>query len=476
VKDWQHYDFARRLANRPARRRLPLLRVFAALLLFVLILRWMSGGPGTSNPPPNLDGTPSTPVLNSMGQGEAAETSPSDPPLAAAQNADALQLAAEDDSSTPPEEEEGPDSEADYLVIDSLAFEIELPELQAGAMLWSSAEYRARQPDTALGHAIAKELVRQHPDGAFWLVSDVRTNRILAWGQYHDSTLQAEPTFAGRSTFPAASLAKIVTSVAAIDAGIASSTSGIPAIGGNHTLYRRQVQLPANWSGPTITLAEAFAKSANSPMAILGEKAGGARLRSTAERLGFNTSWAGGIPQPSHYAAPDTGWGLAETASGFTEATTLSPLLASAISRAVATGKPIELPWTEGDPAGHLPPHPGILAPGKPFSGGVWKPMRELYRATATEGTARKGLRRSLYRQWQERLEFGGKTGSLDGKDPVGRYDWFTGYALDTRNPGEGIVITVMQYHRRLRSLPSTAVAGVLANHWAKTHLESGKR
>jgi cell division protein FtsI/penicillin-binding protein 2 len=454
---------------------LPLLRVLAALLLLGLILHWVTGRKSDAR----LDSAAasSKEVAENAspengGLASAAETTPAGD----APGNDSFRQPAEEDSSTPPEEDEGPEGEGDFPVVDSLAVEIELPELQAGSLLWSNPEYRARQPDTALGHAIAKELVRQHPDGAFWLVSDVRTNKILGWGQYHDSTLQAEPTYADRSTFPAASLAKIITSVAALDAGIATPTSGIPAVGGNHTLYRRQVQLPANWSGPTITLCEAFAKSANSPMAILGEKAGGPRLRATAQRLGFNTAWAGGIPQPSHYAAPDTGWGLAESASGFTESTTLSPLLASAISRAVATGLPIELPWTEGDPAGHLPPHSGLLSPGKPFSSAVWKQMRELYRTTATEGTARKGLRRSLYGQWRDRLEFGGKTGSLDGKDPVGRYDWFTGYALDAKNPSEGIVITVMQYHRRLRSLPSTAVAGVLANHWAKTHLETGKR
>jgi cell division protein FtsI/penicillin-binding protein 2 len=53
--------------------------------------------------------------------------------------------------------------------------------------------------------------------------------------------------------------------------------------------------------------------------------------------------------------------------------------------------------------------------------------MRELMRETVTSGTSRgsfRGFKRSAYGF----VDVGGKTGSLSGNDPEGKYDWFVGY------------------------------------------------
>jgi cell division protein FtsI/penicillin-binding protein 2 len=53
--------------------------------------------------------------------------------------------------------------------------------------------------------------------------------------------------------------------------------------------------------------------------------------------------------------------------------------------------------------------------------------MKELMRETVTSGTSRgsfRGFKRSAYGF----VDVGGKTGSLSGNDPEGKYDWFVGY------------------------------------------------
>jgi membrane peptidoglycan carboxypeptidase len=55
------------------------------------------------------------------------------------------------------------------------------------------------------------------------------------------------------------------------------------------TLYNRfQIQPPTNYTGNTVELQDAYAKSYNSPMAIVGYDVGSSLLKSTAQKLGYN--------------------------------------------------------------------------------------------------------------------------------------------------------------------------------------------
>ena len=96
---------------------------------------------------------------------------------------------------------------------------------------------------------------------------------------------------------------------------------------------------------------------------------------------------------------------------------------------------------------------------------------------TATHGTARKNISpRNIARRYLERLDIGGKTGSLDGNDPKGRYDWFMGFAQEKTNPQNAIIVVVMQAHGEIRSQPATQVAGILINYWAKQNIPTGEK
>lgn len=308
------------------------------------------------------------------------------------------------------------------------------------------------------------------PDHALFLMVDANSNEILAWGQRSEGVVQSSPTFLSQSTFPAASLFKTVTLTAAFESKKYSLNTPIPLIGRAHTLYRFQIQPPLNYKGNTVELQDAYAKSYNAPMAIVGYDVGSSFLKSTAQKLGYNKQFDKNIPEVSKVNVPDTGYGIAEVSSGFTQSTTISPLLAAAQIRALLKQKPLEIPT-----ATNITPYAPTKS--KPvsdslFSKNTYYGIKEAMKQTVSHGTAKKNLSsRFIARRYREQLDIGGKTGSLDGKNPEGRYEWFAGFAESRIEPDKGIIIVVMQVHKEIRSQPATQVAALLINYWAQQNL-----
>ena len=328
------------------------------------------------------------------------------------------------------------------------------------------------QKNVFLAEKIDNMLRRFKPDYGVVLVVEPNSNEIIAWGERYDGKIQDKPDYFVKNTFPAASLAKTITIAAAMESNRYSLNSAIPMKGAHHTLYKSQLRIPENYTGNTIELQDAYAKSANAPLAIIGMNVGAAKLRSAAKKLGYNMNFPSGIPGRSSYSPPDSGYGLAEASCGFTEATTLTPLLAAAQVRAILTKKPLEIPW-----ASNLEPY----APSKrialdagSFSENTYYGLREAMIRSITNGTARKHIStRNMARKNFNALNIGGKTGSLDGQDPHGRYEWFMGFAQSKENPSKSLVVVVMQVHdlHGFRSQPATQVAAMIINYWAHQNL-----
>ena len=89
------------------------------------------------------------------------------------------------------------------------------------------------QKDPYLAEKIDQLLRRYRPDLCVILVVNTRTNEIIAWGERRDGKVQNRPDYIGRSTFPAASLAKLVTISAAMESNRYSLNTPIPMIGWN---------------------------------------------------------------------------------------------------------------------------------------------------------------------------------------------------------------------------------------------------
>lgn len=326
------------------------------------------------------------------------------------------------------------------------------------------------QKDTLLAMRIDIALRRYKPDGAMVLLVDGKSNEILAWGQRSDSLVQTKPTFLSRSTFPAASIIKIITAAAALESRRYTNQSTLPKIGRSTTLFRNQLRIPENHQGATITLEDAFARSANPAKGMIGQHLGGRALAKMGLRMGFDRHYPDGLPQYSHFSPPDTGFALAEAASGFTKSTTLSPLHAAAIAQVILSGKDMQIPWSHHLPKGFAPREP-ITLRGTALSEHTTEGLQAMMLRTVSHGTSARAMRKVLFGQTRQQVEIGGKTGSLDGLDPPGRYDWFVGYARSLQNPEQALVVVVMQIHGKMRSLPASSVAGWLINHWVRHNL-----
>jgi len=316
---------------------------------------------------------------------------------------------------------------------DSVIFEISSSDIISDPSSDSNLDIVAEQGDSVLAACTKKLLNRYHPPNAFILLMDAKNGKILAWGQRENDKNSEEPSFFKRDSFPAASLAKIVTATAALENG-KNSKSEFPKIGRNSTLYKRQIFPKENQKTNFITLEDAFAKSNNPAMGIIGMEIGREKMQSIAEKLGF-----------TNFNYPDSDYELAESSSGFTKRNMLSPLqTANAIRKLL------------------------FIQPENSFQKTTYEEIRNLFLKTTTDGTASRDIRKSVFNYNRNSLNIGGKTGSLNGESPTGRYDWFAGFAQKKTEPEKAVIVVVMQVHGALRNQHSSIIAGLLINEWAK--------
>lgn len=333
-------------------------------------------------------------------------------------------------------------------------------------------QFEARQPDRLLGKKLLNVLKSQNPYGGFYLMVDGTSGQILAWGQQDKFKPSSRPSYLASSSFPAASLSKIITAAAALESRRYSNHTLIPSKGSSVTLYSNQLRIKKNYSGNKVSLERAFASSMNPPMGLVGLQIGGKAMRKTSAQLGFNFDFPNGMPQRSIYEPPDTGFGVAEAASGFTTKITISPLHAAAIIRSILREETPEIPWSPVVGNRYAPIKP-IRLETQPFSHNTYYGMRRMFEATISKGSARTPFRSKniFYPNNKKRLRVGGKTGTKDGGKF--RYEWFAGYAYDRKKPENAVIVVCLHINElsgTRASTPSQAAA-LLLNHWAKKYL-----
>ena len=232
------------------------------------------------------------------------------------------------------------------------------------------------------------------------------------------------------NTYLAASLFKIITSIAAIEYANLNPGSVFTYNGKAHTLYKSQIDHHKNrWTRVT-TLANAFALSNNVVFAKIGlTRLGAGPLLLTAMKLGF---WQSPLVEcgceASTMLVPENNYNIAELASGFNRYTRISPVHAAQI----ATG-----PLNQGSMI-----RPRLLKDLPVESTQVMdtrtaKYLADMMRQTVSRGTVSSAFRRYRSGGILRRLVIGAKSGTIDGKDPDGRRNWFVGYAKDRRTRKE---------------------------------------
>lgn len=295
------------------------------------------------------------------------------------------------------------------------------------------------------------------PDYGAFVAIDATTGRILSLISYNPIDPWIKDHLALRATFPSASVFKVVTAAAAISERKLSADSMMSYNGRAHTLYKRNIfkETVNRWTN-RITLKDAFAKSVNTVFGKMGVFiVGPSELRTYADRFGFNRKIGADLPvQQGHAEITEDPWEVAEAASGFTRANTMSPLQGALIAASIANDGVMMEPYIvdslsseDGQPLYQAKPTISETV----IDAHAANEMKELMRETIVDGTSRssfRGFKRSPYGF----IDVGGKTGSLTGNDPQGKYDWFVGYATSDQHKVAFATLTISKEYWKVKS------------------------
>lgn len=272
------------------------------------------------------------------------------------------------------------------------------------------------------------------------VVIEPSTGRVLAMAEHS----QAQPGMRGlttRAVFPAASIFKIVTGGALLEAGVSPEQEAC-FHGGKRKLTERLLE-DSERDGNCYSLALAMGKSANVVFAKLTQKYLSAHaLREMAARLRFNRPIAFPVPTDISLASiPEEPFGLANTGAGFGDVF-LSPLHGAALAAASATGV-----WR--DPVLFEPPPDAPPAASEQvLSPEVKQALTQMLEETVTRGTASR-----IFRERGFRVDNAvGKTGTLADKNPFRDYSWFVGFVPKSRPRFAVAAVIVNDPYWRIRA------------------------
>ncbi len=313
------------------------------------------------------------------------------------------------------------------------------------------------------------------PYGVFVAI-EPDSGKILALVEHSDENPRARH-LSLRATYPAASIFKLVTAAAAIEEGAAGPDTSI-SYRGNAYRFR-----PRNWVyNPKrdkfkMTLGEALAKSNNAVFAKVALRwLDVPMLIGYGERFQFNRPIPFELPvQVSQMKIEGNGRDLAKSAAGFGEVT-LSPLHAALIGAAIANDgvmmAPCLIDFIRGPDGGEL-----YACTPKAFATAISpetaRSIRKMMAMTVLDGTSRKAFRFKKREASLRGLTIGGKTGSLSGDNPKGKYSWFVGMAPVDRPE---IAVAALVINRSKWKIKATDVAKAgLASYFEENRVRVSK-
>lgn len=281
----------------------------------------------------------------------------------------------------------------------------------------------------------AEDLLHKYnPDYAVITAIDPQTGAILAMA---DSTRYASnlDNLALLNTFPAASISKIITAAAVLNEKKANPQTKHGFNGKVTSLYKNNVFNHKNTKySRYFTLEESFARSANAIFGRLGAvDIGGEKFMSYAKRMGFNHRFVTDLNFDNGQIKLDTNdrWQVAETAAGYTRRNTLSPLHAATLAALAVNGGKLVTPHVvhsiRDEHHNDVYNNRALTAPLPVITAQSAKDLNYIMQATASEGSARRAFR-TFHQGDFKNIKIGGKTGTLTGFEPHGKYDWFVGF------------------------------------------------
>jgi hypothetical protein len=289
--------------------------------------------------------------------------------------------------------------------------------------------------DRELSERVFELFDRYHVDLGHAIVADARSGRLLVYAS--TDTERFPPT----RRYPAASLVKVVTASAAMRHAPKALERDCRYRGSPYTLTRALLTPPVR--GNTASFRRALATSNNQCFAQLAVHAlGPRRLLEQITAFGWLNRPALGHEQGSVAKAGDA-YDLGRLGSGLA-GTEITPLHAAQMAMLLASGTVQQPYWIERVSAAERDIPVPEREPGRVvLSNAEVRRLRELLVETTRSGTAQRAFRRRG-RPLLHPVSVAGKTGSLSGRDPDGRYEWFVGVA-PADNPQIAIAVLTVQ-------------------------------
>lgn len=283
--------------------------------------------------------------------------------------------------------------------------------------------YFTPEPDL---QAKAEQILKRHhvPWGAIVAV-DPSSGKILALASHSEVEPNGDPV-ALRSTFPAASLFKVVTAAAALEKSSLRPNDQVAYRGGTYTLNNSNYLPDQRRDSLHMSFRSALGKSCNPVFARIGlQSLSPADLLSYAEGFGFNAPLAVNFTLPeSRFVLPENDLQQARTAAGFGPVT-ISPLHAALVAAAIANDGIMMRPRYIDEVRG-LDGAMVYRSKSEPLKrvilSSTAEELMDMLRETVETGTARRVFGRA--QPYLRSVPIAAKTGTLSGEDPKGRYLW----------------------------------------------------
>lgn len=255
--------------------------------------------------------------------------------------------------------------------------------------------------------------------------------RILALAGRSDN--KAAPELATSVWAPAASIFKVVTAAALVDAGVRPDAK-VCYHGGLRSVVASNLVDDPKRDTQCNDLAYGVAKSQNAVVAKLVNRHLEPReLRAMARAFGFGDTPDFALDaEPARADIPDDDLDFARVAAGFWQ-TELSPLGAAMVAHVVASGGLSVTPRIVAEvvPKGasaSIPVEP--VEPTRVLPEHVARDVAHMMVGTTEGGTAHKGFHDLKGREFFPRFAVAGKTGTLTRRSPgYLQYSWFAGFA-----------------------------------------------
>ncbi|MBM4385211.1 MAG: hypothetical protein FJ091_17810 [Deltaproteobacteria bacterium] len=273
-----------------------------------------------------------------------------------------------------------------------------------------------------LTRAIWRIVDQGRVERAHIVVMDLETGALAAYVSTDPSTFPPD------RAYPAASLVKVVTAAAALDAAPSLAGATCRYAGSPYVLTPARLNPPKR--GNEITMGKALATSNNQCFAQWAVHRVGARgMLDAIDRFGLLSPPApdhppGDVEDPGHNS-----FALGKLGSGL-DGLMITPLHAAQLAGTLSHGRLVEPRWIDSALGAHGEPLAvtGASADRAVLSERLAGQLRELLTETTERGTARRAFH-PRGRALLPGIEVAGKTGSLTGKNPPGRYEWFAGVA-----------------------------------------------